>query len=350
MSDNMLFEEAVKLYLAVPTKKLGREKGANAHSSLEWMSTKRPLLILVEGMKKPVAYGAKTRLLKHKVISMDETSGIFEGREMGDISNLDITKMEARLRNGKGIENAGINTYLTYLKSLCNYSHDRLEVTFRKFPKIERLPTEGRDYFLPPNVAKGWMRFLDPLRKDLVRMGLATGLRKSNIVLLRWSQVNKALTRLHIAGSELKNGSDHHVELNELATEILKDRLADRKRLKAKYPRLSLEYVFVQEDSIHLGQPMTPTSVTNDRWTASIRMYNTYIEGSSGDEELLIPEGKLVFHTLRHSFATWLKNAGADLEDIRMVGGWKSLESVKRYVQDDRKRAREISSKIVGLY
>ena len=65
---------------------------------------------------------------------------------------------------------------------------------------------------------------------------------------------------------------------------------------------------------------------------------------------LLIPEGKLVFHTLRHSFATWLKNAGADLEDIRMVGGWKSLASVQRYVQDDRKRAREISSKIVGLY
>ena len=350
MSDNMLFEEAAQLYLAEPTKKLGRVKSSNAVSSLEWMCTKRPLMILVEGGKSPIAYGAKTRLLKHKVISMDETSGIFEGREMGDISNLDITKLKTKLRNEKGIGNYAINTYLKYLKRLCTYSHDSLDVSFRKFPKIEILPTEGRKYFLPTNVAKGWMRFLDPLRKDLVRMGLATGLRKSNIVLLRWSQVNKALTRLHISGSELKNGSDHHVELNELATEVLKDRLAVRNRLKAKYPRLSLEYVFVQEDPLHLGQPMTPTSVTNDRWTASIRMYNTYIEGSSGDEELLIPEGKLVFHTLRHSFATWLKNAGADLEDIRMVGGWKSLASVQRYVQDDRKRAREISSKIVGLY
>ena len=265
MSDNMLFEEAVKLYLAVPTKKLGREKGANAHSSLEWMSTKRPLLILVEGMKKPVAYGAKTRLLKHKVISMDETSGIFEGREMGDISNLDITKLKTKLRNEKGIGNYAINTYLKYLKRLCTYSHDSLDVSFRKFPKIEILPTEGRKYFLPTNVAKGWMRFLDPLRKDLVRMGLATGLRKSNIVLLRWSQVNKALTRLHISGSDLKNGSEHNVELNELATEVLKDRLADKNRLKAKYPRLSLEYVFVQEDRFHLSQPMTLTSVIKDK-------------------------------------------------------------------------------------
>jgi integrase len=350
MSDNRLFEEAAKLYLAVPTKKLGREKGANAHSSLEWMSRKRPLLILVEGMKRPVAYGAKTRLLKHKVISMDDTSGIFEGREMGDISNLDITKMMARLRNGKGIENAAINSYLTYLKSLCNYSNDRLEVTFWKFPKIERLPTEGRDYFLPPNVAKGWMGFLDPLWKDLVRMGLATALRKSYIVLLRWAQVYKALTRLHISGSDLKNGSEHNVELNELATEVLKDRLADKNRLKAKYPRLSLEYVFVQEDRFHLSQPMTLTSVIKDKWTASIRMYNTYIKGSLGDEKLLIPEGKLLVHTLRQSFATWLKNAGADLKDIRMVGSWKSLASVQRYVQDDRKRAREISSKIVGRY
>ena len=347
---NMQFKEAAQMYLSQPTKKLGRSKNYNAVGSLEWMYEKRPLMILVHGRSKPVHYGARTRLLAHTVVEMDDSSGMFEGREMGDISNLDVTKMVMNLRNGKGVGNDAINTYLAYLKALCNYAQDNLDVSFRRFPKIERLPTKGRKYFLPPNVAKGWIRFLDPLRQDLVQMGLSTGLRKSNITLLQWDQVSRDLTRLSISGDLLKNGEDHLIELNAVATKVLEKRLEDRKRLKKKYPRLSLEYVFVQEDRKHLGQPMSPSSVTKRMWPASIKMYNTYIMSSSGNEEKLIPEGKLVFHTLRHSFATWLKNAGADLEDIRMVGGWKSLESVKRYVQDDRKRARAITSKIVGIY
>jgi hypothetical protein len=40
----------------------------------------------------------------------------------------------------------------------------------------------------------------------------------------------------------------------------------------------------------------------------------------------------LVFHHLRHYFATSLRRKGVDLETIRKLGGWTCLESLKRYI------------------
>jgi integrase len=66
-------------------------------------------------------------------------------------------------------------------------------------------------------------------------------------------------------------------------------------------------------------------------------------------KDRLIPEGESVFHRLRHSFATWLNEAGSNLDDIAMVGGWKSLDACRRYVKKSEYRAREVGSRIEHL-
>jgi integrase len=356
MSKHLSFKEVAVRYLNKPTKKLGRAKNANAYSTLEWMYEKRPSMILIEGRKKPVPYGRKNSQRSHKVVSWDETSGRFADVAMKDIANIDVEDMETDLRNAKGLSNSGINTYLVYLRAVCNFAHDKLNVSFVRFPKIETLPTKEREYYLTPEIAKGWIKFLDPLRADMVRFGLATGQRKANIIGLKWSWLSKDLTRMVIPADDAKNGCSHTIQLNKMAIEVLTKRLNDRTVLLEKYPRLgNIEYVFVQDDCQHLGQPMSTWAVTNEMWKRSIRLYNQNLmhraakDNRSVDRAKLIPEGALVFHTLRHSFATWLNEAGTDLDDIAMVGGWKSLDACRRYVKKSEDRAREVGSRIEHL-
>jgi len=357
MSDQLTFKDVAVRYLNKPTKKLGRKKNYNAFACLEWMYEKRPSMILIEGQKKPVPYGPRNRIRSHKIVSWDETSGRFADTHISRIRNIDVEDMLDALRNQKGLSNSGINTFLVYLRAVCNFAFEKLDVSFDKFPKIETLPTQGREYYLTPEVAKGWMRFLDPLRLDMVKFSLATGQRKANIVGLKWDWVSKDLTRMVIPAADAKNGCSHTIQLNTVAVEVLKKRKEDRAALMAEYPRLgNIEHVFVQDDRQHLGQPMLGTSVTGEMWKRSIRMYNHNLEyvakrnKKSLDRDKLIPEHALVFHTLRHSFATWLNEAGTDLDDIAMVGGWKSLDACRRYVKKSDDRAREVGSRIEGLF
>jgi integrase len=142
-----------------------------------------------------------------------------------------------------------------------------------------------------------------------------------------------------------------------MAIEVLTKRLNDRTVLLEKYPRLgNIEYVFVQDDCQHMGQPMSTWAVTNEMWKRSIRLYNQNLmhhakkDNRSVDRAKLIPEGALVFHTLRHSFATWLNEAGTDLDDIAMVGGWKSLDACTRDVKNSQDRAREVGARIDNFF
>lgn len=351
------FKEVAMWYLENPTEKLGRVKNPNAYSTLEWMYEKRPAMILIEGRKKPVPYGRKNKEHSHTIVSWDETSGRFADFAMQDIGNIDIELMKKDLRNSKGLSNCGINTYLVYLRAVCNYAQDSLDVDFVKFPRIKTLPTEGRDYYLTPEIAKDWMQFLDPLRLDMVKFGLAVGQRKSNIVNLKWTGVSRDLTKMFVEADEAKNGHSHTVQLNAMGVQVLKKRREDRMRLMKQYPKLGdIEYVFVQEDIQHLGQPMQPRSMTGDMWKRSINRYNDNLKyralkhGQEVDIAKKIPKGKLVFHTLRHSFATWLNEAGTDLDDIALVGGWKSLDACRRYVKKSEDRAREVSARIPDLF
>ena len=49
------------------------------------------------------------------------------------------------------------------------------------------------------------------------------------------------------------------------------------------------------------------------------------------NEEITDTRLKVVFHTLRHSCASWLVNAGVELPTIAKILGHKSLEMTTRY-------------------
>jgi integrase len=133
---------------------------------------------------------------------------------------------------------------------------------------------------------------------DMARFSLATGLRESNVRLLRWSQVDIVRAVAWVLGSETKNKRALSVPLNADALEVLHRRRHDHK-----------VYVFVYE-----GHPVWNCS--SHAWYKAVK--RAKLTG-------------LRWHDLRHTWASWHVMAGTPLPVLQQLGGWSSYSMVLRY-------------------
>lgn len=96
------------------------------------------------------------------------------------------------------------------------------------------------------------------------------------------------------------------VSLNDTACQIIRDQLGRHTK-----------YVFVRERKEKGVIDMVPMRVDANKAFKSA-MRNAGIEGFR-------------FHDLRHTWASWLIQAGVPLSALQEMGGWESIEMVKRY-------------------
>jgi len=338
----MTFEEAARFYIDEPTKKGGIKSEIVRHCLL-WMATDKPHKLLDRKTKKLYQYSEKYHM-KHPKLSIvyDPTSGRFKDRQMSSIISLDVTKMIKCVRSDKGLGHAGINNYTKYLKALCTYAEESLSVEFPKFPKFPKMLEENRrKEALKPKQVNDLLRWLDPLRADMVRMGLATGLRSSNVRLMRWDWVSPCGKKLHIPAKANKTKKPLTIQLTSTARALLTHRVKARDILLQEHPKLrgyapALEYVFVQSETRSLGNPFHRSSVTNKTWKRAVRLAG-------------LPSW-VRFHSLRHTFATWHIQAGSSTEELMRVGGWLTPSSVSGYVSDDEEHNLVIGSRLEAFH
>lgn len=133
----------------------------------------------------------------------------------------------------------------------------------------------------------------------VVVLALSTGMRRGEIMGLRWSQVD--LPRGRILLFETKNDTSRAVPLTGLAFAMLGD--------LAKVRRIDTDLVFYGEIG---NQPVDLTKP----WTTAL-----------SKAEL----SNFRFHDLRHSAASYLAMDGATTIEIAAVLGHKTLQMVKRY-------------------
>ncbi|WP_322469140.1 site-specific integrase [Hydrogenophaga sp. SNF1] len=93
-------------------------------------------------------------------------------------------------------------------------------------------------------------------------------------------------------------GRAHAVPLNEIAVEVLKRQLGRHD-----------SYVFTYQ-----GHPIA--NVSTKAWWAALKR--------AGIEDFR-------WHDLRHTFATWHRQAGTPTHELQKLGGWKTLSMVERY-------------------
>lgn len=159
-------------------------------------------------------------------------------------------------------------------------------------------------------------------RRDaaILELFYASGLRLSELVELDLSDVNLGARMLRVMG---KGGKERLVPFNQTAAQALRTMVADRGRLVLTEARAASSRHRRQRDPLFLnlrGARLTTRSVD--------RIVRRYVR------EAAIAHG-ISPHALRHTFATHLLQAGADLRAIQELLGHARLSTTQRYTHLD---------------
>lgn len=260
----------------------------------------------------------------------------FEGVLLKDISEAKIYAAVSRMTNRKAKERweqramsmmkkgmdigeykpAAVSTstkakHLALMKALMRAA-EREWKWIEKSPVI-KVPQERdkRVRWLEPAEAKRLIEECPEPLKSTVQFALATGLRRSNIVDLKWQQIDLQRKVAWIYPEESKSGRAIGVALNEMAESVLKRQIGRHHN-----------WVFVHTESVKRNDGTTTASVrkmrvdSNTAWRAALKR--------AGIEDFR-------FHDLRHTWASWLIQAGVPLSALQEMGGWESIEMVQRY-------------------
>ncbi len=140
----------------------------------------------------------------------------------------------------------------------------------------------------------------------IVDMIYETGLRASEVANLLDSQVNSAARQLRVVG---KRNKERAIPFGD----SLADRIDEYRRLRAEYcPSVSTPCFFVGRK----GQGIDYKTV--------LRTVHRALDGR-------VTAAKRSPHTLRHSFATDMLNAGAELNGVKELLGHASLQTTQIY-------------------
>ncbi|MBK9662085.1 MAG: tyrosine-type recombinase/integrase [Nitrosomonas sp.] len=199
----------------------------------------------------------------------------------------------------KGNKPATVNRYLALIRSLLRMARDEWQ-WIDAMPKIRFLTGETeRDRWLTREEADRLIAVSPPHLAALIRFALATGCRAREITGLEWNRVDLARRTAWL--NQTKNGTPRGVPLNLDAVIVLEKQLG-------KHPQFCFTY---------FGAPIR-WEITNSAWHTAL--------AKAGINDFR-------FHDLRHTWASWHRQAGTSCDELKDLGGWKSRVMVDRYAK-----------------
>lgn len=148
---------------------------------------------------------------------------------------------------------------------------------------------------------------------EMTAFSLATGLRKSNVTCLCWSQVDLPRRPAWIHPDQSKTRKVIAVPLNIDALRVVTLQLG-------KHPTRVFSYK---------GEPVS--QVTTAAWYKALKR--------CGIEDFL-------WHDLRHTWASWHVQNGTPLNVLQELGGWESAQMVRRYAHFSASHLAEYADKL----
>jgi len=226
---------------------------------------------------------------------------------------------------------ATINRYAAALSAVLGFAleHGVIDAHPMKGGKVKRLKEgPGRQRILTPDEESRLLEAAATARWDgmhlFVLMLLTTAARKSEVLNLRWREVD--LARGFAILGKTKNGSPRALPL---VSEV-RAKLADA----AKVRPLGSDFVFY--DPKRPEQPKDVDTV----WR--------FVRARAGLNDTNDPLHKVVMHTTRHTGVTKVIRNGANLAQAALISGHKTLAMLKRYEHLAADDVLELAEKALG--
>jgi integrase len=197
-----------------------------------------------------------------------------------------------------GVANGTVNRTLALLRSILYRSAHEWE-WIGTVPKVRLLKEPVRRVrYLTHRQAESLLCELPPHLSEMAAFALATGLRKSNVTGLSWSQVDMTRRVAWIHPDQSKTRKAIVVPLNDDAMRILSLQVG-------KHPSQVFTYK---------GERVF--EVTTAAWYKALKR--------CGIDDFR-------WHDLRHTWASWHVQNGTPLNVLQELGGWESPQMVRRY-------------------
>ncbi|MGV6989616.1 tyrosine-type recombinase/integrase [Testudinibacter sp. P80/BLE/0925] len=161
-------------------------------------------------------------------------------------------------------------------------------------PKVRvRWITKEEAFRLVESLNLGWM-------KDVCSFALMTGARMTEILSLTWDKIDFARNIAIVTSDVAKSGKARPLPLSRDAIALLKQKRAER----------ISDFVF------HRGKGKFISEIDREDFQRALTRANIQ---------------DFRFHDLRHTWASWHVQNGTPLMVLKELGGWETVEMVKRY-------------------
>lgn len=194
----------------------------------------------------------------------------------------------ARLR--EGLQAHGVNRDYACLLAALNHARTMhgQPIPSLAWKRIREAEPHHRIRFLSREEYHRLLAVCDPELAKIVKVAVATGLRKGNLLKLDWSEVDLSSSRITV---KVKGGDLHSIRMTQQVRAAL------------------------ATDTERKGRVFDTTNFRR-RWVGAVKAAKLH---------------DFRFHDLRHTFASWARMNGADLADICEALGHSNISVTMRY-------------------
>lgn len=220
-----------------------------------------------------------------------------------------VSELMYELEDEHGWAPRTTNKIPTYIGTILTHCWERKKIKALPYHKYEKRKVNERriHWFTKDEVEQLYYACLDPFRRqdvaDNIIVAAYTGGRQTEILKLTAKDVDLGQRLIHFGGRP----DGHVTKARNWRSVPIEDRIFDiiERRCRDNKGRLFPEFTRVEQ----LRRPYN-----------KIRDY-------------IGKDGHYVYHTLRHSFATWLNDKGTPIATIQALMGHKQIDSTMVYVK-----------------